>query len=96
MSKSSSSGDILHFGATRFRVTGSGDLDLALKGLDDDPTVNLTSIAMQATTGREPLVLCNYISQRGRLVGQTTSINDSFNVSKIVIFVKTLYSGYPQ
>lgn len=96
MTNKSSQGDILHFAAARLRVTGSGTLKLSLHSLDDIKVVTMSSVIMASATNIEPLKLTNYTNQRGQLVGTTTGINEVFNISKIVIFVKTLYSGYPQ
>jgi len=90
------SGEILHCGATRFRVTGSGNLQLFLRSLDNSHNLQLTSIPMQATTNKEPLVLSNFSDQRVQLELRTTEINEVFNVSKIVVFIKPVATGYPQ
>lgn len=96
MGKSSSSSDILHFGAVRLRVTGAGILEQSLRSLDDINIVNMSDLDMQAATNREPLTLTNYIDQRGQYKLGTVRINETFEISKIVIFVKQLYTGYPQ
>lgn len=51
---------------------------------------------MSALTNREPTVLANFIDQRAQLEGKTTLINETFNISKITIFVKPVATGYPQ
>ena len=96
MPKSQSDGSILHFNAARLRVTGSGNLRLSFRSLDDVNVQTLTPLAMQATTNREPTVLANYIDQLGSLRFETTAINERFAISKIVIFVRPYGSGYPQ
>jgi hypothetical protein len=79
------------------RVLGSGNLQLLLHSLDDSSnSVTLTSIVLQATTNKEPTVLVNFIDQYGQLEIKTTEINETFEISKIVIFVKPTASGYPQ
>lgn len=96
MAKSSFTGEIIHFGALRFRVTGSGNLQLLLHSLDDVNSSQLSSIAMQTTTNKEPLVLANFVDQRGYLEFKTTAINETFSISKITIFIRPIATGYPQ
>lgn len=97
MAKSSFVGELVHFGVIRMRVLGSGNLQLFLHSLDDASNIlTLTSIAMVAATNKEPTVLANFIDQYGQLEIKTTNINETFEVSKIVIFVKPVSTGYPQ
>ena len=94
--KPSFSGELIHFGAARLRVTGSGNLKLYFRSLDDVKNLTLPTIPMQTTTDKEPLVLGNFTNQRACLEFKTTEINEIFVVSKITIFVKVTASGYPQ
>lgn len=96
VAKSQSDGSLLHFNAARLRVTGSGNLRLSFRSLDDVNVQTLAPLAMQATTNREPTVLANYIDQLGSLRFETTAINETFSICKIVIFVKPYGSSYPQ
>lgn len=89
-------GEIIHFGAARLRVTGSGNLRCSLHSLDDIKNSILPVIAMSASTNKEPVILSNFSDQRGCLEFKTTAIDETFAISKIVIFVKATASGYPQ
>lgn len=90
-------GDLIHFGAVRMRVTGSGNLQLNLHSLDAaSNTSQLTSIVMEAATNRQPTTLANFIDQYGQLEVKTTAIDEVFEISKIVIFVRPVATGYPQ
>lgn len=89
-------GEILHFNAVRFRITGSGSMLSTLSSLDNVHTSDLADIPMSALTNREPTLLANYIDQRGSLEGMTTEIDEVFNISKIIIYVKVIATGYPQ
>ena len=96
-SKSPLSGELVHFGVVRMRVTGAGNLQLFMHSLDDTLNSNtLTSIPLQATTNREPTVLANFIDQYGQLEIKTDVMDEVFEISKIVIFIKPVASGYPQ
>lgn len=96
MPKSSFIGEILHFNATRFRINGVGNLQLFFRSLDNMNNTQLTSIPMVLLTNREPTVLANFIDQRTQLEIRTIGINEVFTISKIVIFVRPIASGYPQ
>ena len=96
MAKQKLSSGILHFNAVQLRTIGSGNLQLFLRSLNNSHNAQLTSIPMQATTNREPVVLSNFTDQRVQLELKTTVLNEVFNISKIVIFTKSVATGYPQ
>lgn len=89
-------GEIYHFGGVRLRVTGVGNLKLSLRSLDDITVSNLAVYVMSPTSDREKLILANYKDQRGQIKISTTSFGETFNVSKMILFVKPIWSGYPQ
>ncbi len=90
------SGDLLHFNAARLRVNGNGALQQKLYSLDDVNNTSLPDIAMATLTNREPTVLTNFTEQRAYLDLRTTEINEWFVISKIIIFIKPVSTGYPQ
>jgi len=89
-------GEILHFHVVRARVTGVGILDLQLNSLDDVNQSVLPSMTLAASTNREPTVLANFRDQRGQLEFSVDTINEYFIISKFVIFIKPIATGYPQ
>jgi len=89
-------GEILHFHAVRYRLTGKGNLKTTLRSLDNATSSDLADIPMSVATNREPLVLANFVDQRGQLEVKTTAFGETFTISKIIIFVKTIFTGYPQ
>lgn len=84
-----------HVVSVRLRVVGSGNLQLSLADLDDIQVQNLVPIPMQATTRFEPLRLANLQSQRIRLVGKTTEIDETFAIQRIIMFAKPVAQEYP-
>ena len=96
MTRNSSSGEILHFNAVRIRVSGSGNLQLSLRSLDDVKISQLPNIPMLSSTNIDPTVLANYIDQAGQLEFKTTEIGEIFIIGRIVIFVKPIFSEYPR
>ena len=88
-------GEILHFGAVRYRLTGSGIFRSELRSLSEVITESLPNITMQSATAREPTILAKFNQQRAFLFAQTTDIDEILNVSKIVIYIKPTFTGYP-
>lgn len=85
-----------HIVGVRLRVTGAGNLKLSLADLDDIQVQNLVDLPMQLTTRFEPTRLSNFQSQRTRLVGTTTEINEHFHIGRIIIYAKPVATEYPQ
>lgn len=97
MPKSSFAGELIHTGSVRFRVTGSGVLDLDLHSLDEaSHTAEIPSITLQAATNREPTVLANFIDQCVQLEFGTDEIDEVFTIDRIIIFIRPVATGYPQ
>lgn len=88
-------GEILHFGSVRYRVNGSGVLRTTLQSLDEVNTEVLPTMAMATSTAKELSILANFRSQRAKLRIETTAINETFTISKIVVFIKPTSAGFP-
>lgn len=96
MAKSSGNGEFEHHVVgVRLRVTGAGNLQLTLKSLDDVLTQQLVDVPMAATSRIEPFRLANFQSQRIRLRGETTLINENMRIRRVVIFAKPVAAEYP-
>lgn len=87
--------NILHFGAVRMRVTGSGNLVMVFRALDDQANSTLATLAMSSATDREPRVLANFVNQRALLELSTTAIDETFRINRIIVFAKPLWTEYP-
>ena len=87
--------DILHFGAVRLRINGSGNLKMQWSSIDNTYTKDLLPLAIQESPGREPMRLCNFMSQRAKLKLSTDGYDDFINVNRIVIYAKPVYTSYP-
>ena len=85
-----------HIVGIRLRVVGSGNLQLALLGLDDIQRLELKPLSLSTTTRFEPMVLSNFQSQRVRLELKTTEIDERMDVSRIIIFAKPVAVEFPQ
>lgn len=87
--------DLTHFGATRIRVNGSGVLRQKLYGLDGVETFVLGNTIMATSPGNQPTQLANLINQRARLELQTTGINETMRINRVIIFIKPVYTSLP-
>jgi len=88
--------NIIHIAALRFRVIGTGDLDLSLHTLQNVKTKLLVPLSMSMITDKQPTKITNFISQRIYLRLGTNSLNEYFRINRIIIFTKTVYTSYPQ
>jgi hypothetical protein len=84
-----------HVVGVRLRLTGNGNLVLTLKSLDDILTQQLVDVPMTATARIEPFRLANFQSQRIRLRGETTEIDEVMQIRRVIIFAKPVAAEYP-
>jgi hypothetical protein len=95
-SKSANEEVINHYGAVRLRVAGSANLNLTLFSLDEVVSSSLASIALQSVNNIEPNRLSNFTQQRAKLEIRTTEINEIFQLSKAIVFVRPVAKSYPE
>lgn len=86
---------VSHFGLVRLRLNGSGNLKLKLLSLDNVKTSTLVPLVMASTTNIEPTRLCNFTQQRAQLEVRTIGIDQTFKISKVIIFIKAVANSYP-
>lgn len=84
-----------HVVGVRMRVTGNGELQMKLEGLDAVLTQDLIPFTMATVARIEPTRLANFQSQRIRLVIKTTEIDERFLIRRIIIFAKPVAVEYP-
>ena len=92
----SDEGIVNHFGAIRLRVTGSANLLAKLYSLDEVEQTVLAPIPLINKTATLPNRLSNFTQQRAKLELRTTEINEVFQISKIVIFIKPVAKSFPE
>ncbi len=95
-SKSNDSEVIQHTVSVRYRVYGDGNLRSTLYGYQEVTSSVLPVIAMESTTDRLASILANFNNQKTQLQFQVTYINETFVISKIIVFTKPSRAGYPQ
>jgi len=87
---------LYHCVSVRNRVIGTGSFQMALRGLDDINTQDLTTTTLSQATERYPNLLSNFTEQRMRGEFWVDVINDEFTLKQIQFFLKPVASGYPQ
>jgi len=97
MAKGSSGEEVInHYGAVRFRVNGSGNLLMKLFSHDEVKMYTLLPIILQAKTNIEPNRICNFTQQKAKLEVRVTELDETFRISKIIVFVKPVAKSYPE
>lgn len=99
MAKLGITGDIVHAVAVRYRAKGTGELKTRLINMGDDiastRTSDLDDIELNVKSNREKTVIANFQDQGIQIHFRTIFINEVFNISKIVCFVKPVAESYP-
>lgn len=95
MAKGGSGESEQHVVSVRLRVTGSGNLQMTLRDLDDVRSYPMVPLVMASTTRIEPTRLCNFQSQRIRLEGKVTELGEHFHIRRIILFSKPVAVEYP-
>jgi hypothetical protein len=84
-----------HVVGVRLRVTGSGNLHLKFSDLNDTRSYAMVDLPLSATNRIEPTRLANFQSQRIRLEGSMTELNDWFHIRRVIIYDKMVAVEYP-
>lgn len=85
-----------HFGSIRLRVTGSGNLKLTLFSYSEEYSDPQAPIAMSLVTSTPPTALANFTQMKAKLRIQTTEIDETFNISQIILYIKPSGTNFPQ
>lgn len=88
-------GDIVHSVGARYRVRGNGVLRSRMWNLDQERFQTLENVNMRNPSSREKTVLANFQDQGVMIQIRTVSIDEVFNINKIVCFVKPVAESYP-
>lgn len=86
---------INHCNAIRLRLRGTGNLKSTLYSYDEVESFELNDIVMSANTNIPPTALANFKQTQMKLKGETTEIDEVFNISEILIYIKPVEQSYP-
>lgn len=93
-------GDIVHTVGVRYRVRGTGLLRTRLYNMGEVPdgsfrSSNLDSLSLGTKSNREKTAIANFQDQGIQIFFRTIHIDEVFNMTKIVCFVKPVAESYP-
>lgn len=87
--------DRLHITGVRLRVIGEGDLRMTLASFSNTRTSTLVPLPMLTATDIEQTKLSNFRSQRTRVEISVLEIDEWFEISRLIVFVKPSATSYP-
>lgn len=85
-----------HINPVRVRVTGSGNLRAILFDTGQINNSELNAKAMSLTTAKSVNFLSNFTAEKVALTLMTDTINESFTVSNMWVYVKPSRNSFPQ
>lgn len=95
LSEQSSGESTSHFASVRIRVTGIGQLRLAVFSLDELNSKVLAPLSMTEKARFSLTRIVNFTEQRASFEIRTQDKGDKFRINRIVIFSKEIYKSYP-
>ncbi len=87
---------IIHLGMVKTRAVGSGTMALSVNTFDDLDGINLLGLPLTATSNKVLQRLVNYSAQGIMFRGAATILDDSVEIQDITLFLKQIYTEYPQ
>lgn len=88
-------GNIVHSVGARYRIKGSGMLRTRMWNMGNVRYQNLDSINLGSTSSRERTIITNFQDQGVQIQFRTIHINEHFNLTKLICFVKPVAESYP-
>jgi hypothetical protein len=86
---------ISHFSSIRMVVTGTGTFKMTVQSMDDIRTKTLVPFVMNSAIRVIPTRLVNFMEQYATFEFKTTNIDEVFKITRIVIFIKEVYTSWP-
>lgn len=88
--------EIMHYAGVRMRVTGQGTLKQIFYSLDYINTDTLADLTLKTANNTQPFTISNFIDQDAALKVFTQSTDDYMAVSKLIIYMNPIATGWPQ
>ena len=95
MAKGGIIGEIVHSAGVRYRTRGVGVLRTRLYNLDQVRAEDLNNINLTTPSAKEKTIIANFQDQGLQISFRTIHIDEVFNMSKIICFVKPVAESYP-
>lgn len=87
---------INHYTGVTLRVQGSGNLDMQIQSQEEIRTKNFVPLVMATNTDIQPTQITNFNAQRAKLRISVNEINEYFQISRIIVWVKPTDSMFPR
>lgn len=88
-------GWIHHFGCLKFRVTGTGNMNVLLTGEDGSLPTSVGSIPLSSAPGGEPEKLINFTNEKMSVKLRTSLFGERFVLSQIITYLKPMWAKRP-
>lgn len=88
-------GNIVHTVGARYRARGTGMLRTRLLSMDEVKYTDLDNIELVTPSARERTILANFQDQGIQIEFKTIHMDETFIISKIILFVKPVAESYP-
>lgn len=88
-------GQIVHSVGARYRVRGDGLFRTRMWNLDNVRMQHLNNIDLETASSREKTVIANFQDQGIQIQFRTIHIDEHFNMTKLICFVKPVAESYP-
>jgi hypothetical protein len=88
-------GWINHFSGLKFRVTGTGNLEIRIYGEDDSNPEDVPVIALSSAPGMDYETIINYVAERMSVRFRVDSINERYTFSSLYVWGKALWLRRP-
>ena len=96
VSAASSRGDFInHYTGVRIRMQGSGVLRPTMIGQDNSTTDVLPTMTMSSSNRFSNFVLANVTNERVLLQLQTTAIDETFTIHRIIVLARQVATEIP-
>ncbi len=87
---------ISHFGSLRIRAVGTGNLKTTLFTGDNVRNTPLANLALTSTDNKQKSLLSNLTAQKIKIKFYTDSIDEVFNITRVILFTKPTLTQLPQ
>lgn len=88
--------DITHCAGTRMRITGSGTVKQVAQSLDYIQTVEFGNNVLRTSNNKSPFSIVNFQDQHTAVRVYMDEYDDFMKVDQLLIFIKPVFTGYPQ
>ena len=94
-SEGSGGENVQHISHVRVRAIGQGQIFLSVASLDYIKQKTLVPIVLQSVNRKTSDRLVNFVEQRASFTFHTPELNTYFRISRIIVYMKEIYTSHP-